>query len=66
MNLKTLIIWLRYFWPVVPGVVAALGASWLFWGLGFMWFVVVPLAVGAAVSLFFSWVDMSAHIAVIR
>lgn len=66
MNLRTFNIWLRYFWPVVPGVVAALGAGWLFWGLGFMWSVVVPLAFGAGVSLFFSWVAMSSQLAFSR
>ncbi|WP_303902186.1 hypothetical protein [Thiohalomonas denitrificans] len=54
-------IYLRYFWPVVPAGVAAVGAAWLLWGLGLMWSVMVPLVIGGAVFLFFIWVQIAAN-----
>jgi len=40
---------LRFFWPAAPAVVAAVGAAWLFVGLGFWLSVVAPIALGLAV-----------------
>lgn len=34
MTLRTYLIWLGYFWPLIPGLLAALGASWMFLGTG--------------------------------
>lgn len=59
MNLRDALIWLRYFWPVAPGVVAGLFAAWLFWGLGFWLSVFLPIAVGAAVWLVLTVLDMA-------
>lgn len=58
--LRTCVIWLRFFWPVVPGIVAAIGAGWLLWGLGFWISFALPLAAGAAVWLFFTLTQMAA------
>lgn len=59
MTLRTYLIWLGYFWPLIPGFLAALGAGWLFWGLGLMWSVVVPLLFGAGVFFLFAWVQIA-------
>lgn len=63
MDMRTHLIWLRYFWPVIPGIAAALGAGWLLWGLGFMWSVAVPAVTGVGVFLLFTWVQLAAGVA---
>lgn len=62
MSLRTALTWLRFFWPVVPGIAAALGAGWLLWGLGFVWSVVVPVVAGLGVFVLFTWVQIAAGV----
>lgn len=66
MNTRTLFIYMRYFWPVVPGVLAALFVAWLFWGMGpvWMWFFVVPAVAGLGVFLLFVWVQIAAGVGI--
>ncbi|SCZ58116.1 hypothetical protein SAMN03097708_01608 [Thiohalomonas denitrificans] len=60
MSLRIAVIYLRYFWPVVPAGVGAVGAAWLLRGLGLMWSVMVPVVIGGVVFLFFVRVQIAA------
>lgn len=66
MTVRNALIWLRYFWPVIPGLLAALGLGWVFWGLGPMWSLVVPAVAGLGVFLLFTWVQIAAGVAAPR
>jgi len=53
---RTFLIYLRHFWPVIPAFGAALGAGWLFWGMAPWIAVMLPVAAGVVVFGFFAFV----------
>jgi hypothetical protein len=56
---RTVLIFLRYFWMTVPAVGFALGAAWLFAGMGFWMSVFTPFVLGLVAFGFFSTLGMA-------
>jgi hypothetical protein len=54
--IRTFLIYLRYFWPVIPAFTVALGTGWLFWGMAPWIAVMLSAAAGLAVFGFFAFV----------
>lgn len=54
--LRIVLIYMRFFWPVVPALVIALGVAWLLWGMGLWLSIVLPLATGVLVFLFLAFI----------